>query len=171
MKNQILILLVGLVFLTSCMTQKRYTKICNTCPVVVKRTDTFIQKDSTIVRDTFIKTEQDSATMALYLECINGKVVVKNSEIQQGHKTKQSYSLINNKLTADCKVDSGSVAFAWLENHKEHWKKEVIETQRPVPIELTKWQKFYLNIGKWGFWLGLTALGTFVFLEVRRRFF
>lgn len=151
------------------MTQKRYTKICSTCPVLIKQIDTIKEKDSVVVRDTTIKIEQDSSFLSLYLECVNGKVEVKKSESIQGKKTKQSYNLSSTGvLSIPCKIDSQQIAISWNETHKTIEKVSVKEFQRPVPLEMTKIQKFYLTFGKWLFWLIIAGVGIFIILEVRR---
>jgi len=167
--KRIVFLLIILSFLTSCITQKRYAKICSTCPVLIKQIDTIKEKDSIVVRDTSIKIEQDSSLLSLYLECVNGKVEIKKSEAIQGKRTRQSYNITpTGKLSVPCIVDSAKISFAWNESHKTVEKVSNKEFQRPVPLEMTKMQKFYLTFGKWAFWLIIAGVGIFLILEIRR---
>ena len=96
-------MLIALMLLSSCITEKRRAKICATCPVH----DTVTIKETvSIVRDTFVVPE-DSAFYYAILKCRDGKVMIDEILAQiNGNRTKATVTIDNNRLKVRCDVDS-----------------------------------------------------------------
>lgn len=158
--KHIVILLALTLTLASCMTQKRMARICAKCTSKVEVRDSIHEVVNTVVKDSLIQLPADSAWYKLWLECdSSGRVQVKHSETKQGNKAQTNYTLKDNVLRSDCKVDSQSVAIQWLEQHKEYERIRTEEriVKECIPIKLSKWQTFLLNLGKGLFWLVVVA--------------
>jgi hypothetical protein len=95
--------LIALVLLASCVTEKRRAKICATCPVH----DTVTIKETiSIVRDTFVVPE-DSAFYYALLKCRDGKVIIDEILAQiNGNRSRATVTIDNNRLKVRCDVDS-----------------------------------------------------------------
>jgi hypothetical protein len=91
------LLLLILLTLTSCVTERQRQRICNNCPQTIERKDTTIIKE-TVSHDTTHIPIIDSAFYRLYLKCVDGRVVIDREIKQLGKMINQQYTLDNNVL-------------------------------------------------------------------------
>jgi len=152
------------IYLSGCITQNA----CNRkFPPQVVIHDS-ICHDS-IVKDSLIRipSPTDAALMKAYIDCSNGKPVIKTIiEYVPGKRTSSDISMDGNILTLDCKVDSGSVVTHYLKVHIRDYR-GVLET-KSVPVNyITGFQWFEI----WGFriYAILTVL-MILFFAVKKLF-
>ena len=129
------------------------------------------------VKDTVFVVEKDSSMYQAYIDCVNGKPVLKQSfeDYQNQHpktatapKQKEGKYLKipkvklskNGLLTVNCEKEAQRLFATW----KEKYTAEITETQKPIYIdkELTTWQNIQLYTGK--ITLGLLGLTILAFL-------
>lgn len=96
------------------------------------------------VHDTIFKTEKDSSSYQALLDCINGKVVVK--EVTQAESGRNLNSpkvrLENNKLSIDCEARAQELFAFWKSTNVA--EKEYVTIKKTITItinKLTWWQK------------------------------
>lgn len=178
--NLILITLLGL---SSCMTPQRMQRICSICPEKIVEKDSIIYRDKVEIRDSIVEKEKiivspaDSAGWKAYLECIDGKVVIKNTETSNGSKIKISPKLIGNTLYVNCKTIEDSLKVLYQEHHileqkySSLWQQnqKIITLPPKISNILTWWQKLFIIIGifasivvviRFAFWLGKTYVAV-----------
>lgn len=129
------------------------------------------------VKDTVFVVEKDSSMYQAYIDCVNGKPVLrksfeddqnnypKSAEVPQRKAGKDlkipKVKLSNNGLlTVNCEKEAQRLFATW----KEKYTAEITETQKPIYIdkELTTWQNIQLYTGK--ITLGLLGLTILAFL-------
>ena len=116
--------LLILLILTSCVTERKRAKICNSCPekITIERRDSIVNRDTTIylpskvLRDT-IKIECDENRVPV----ISIKRPVKNGSMRM-EVTRPDL----NTLVSECIVDSEAVYITWKEKHTTIEAKEVL---------------------------------------------
>ena len=128
------------------------------------------------VQDTVFVIEKDSSMYQAYIDCVNGKPVLRQSfEDYQPHRTTATEPKLkegkdlkipkvklskNGLLTVNCEKEAQRLFATW----KEKYTAEISETQKPIYIdkELTTWQNIQLYTGK--ITLGLLGLTILAFL-------
>lgn len=129
-------LIIGCLFLLAVTVSCKSTK-----PTVTN--DTFQSKTIVeTVHDTVFKVEKDSSYYQAYLECINGKVVVKNvTQAEPGRKLKSPKVRIdNNQLQVDCE-SLAEEKFAFWKSQQVVDVEYRINTITNYTNILTWWQK------------------------------
>ncbi|REC47870.1 MULTISPECIES: hypothetical protein [Chryseobacterium] len=133
-----------------------------------------IQKE--IVKDTVLTIEKDSSFYSAYIDCVNGKPVLKENLKTTGNVFKNkagrvlavpNVSLQNGILTVNCQKEAERKFFTWREKFLQEWNTDI--KQVPVPIPLTKFQKLKMAIGSAVFWL-VTVGGCLVGIAYLIRF-
>ena len=157
--------LLGCLLLTSCKSKLPEEKKTTYAKTIEK------------VKDTVFVIEKDSSMYQAYIDCVNGKPVLKQSfeDYQNQHpktatapKQKEGKDLKipkvklskNGLLTVNCEKEAQRLFATW----KEKYTAEITETQKPIYIdkELTTWQNIQLYTGK--ITLGLLGLTILAFL-------
>lgn len=133
-----LLLIVLTMLLVSCGSTK---------PVMVTNETTTTKTVTERVHDTVFKIEKDSSYYEAYLECIEGKVVVKEvTKSEPGRNLKSPKVRIdNNKLQVDCEAQAYEKYLTWVSKYVEEHKDKTIQ----VPIvtnELTWWQQTQIKL-------------------------
>ena len=116
-------------------------------PVIVETTKTITQ----IERDTVFSVKADSSFYKAYVDCVNGRPVLRNEKSQPGAKVNAPKVEFKDRLLrVDCKVDSSKIALKWFEKNISIEKPKVVFVPKEVPVEkpLTWWQKTQMNLGK-----------------------
>ncbi|MBS1535315.1 MAG: hypothetical protein JST78_09575 [Bacteroidetes bacterium] len=104
----------------------------STKPTVNSETTTIVET----VHDTIFKTEKDSSSYKAYLDCVNGKAIIKEVvHAEPGRNLKSpTVRLVNNTLQVDCEARAQEL-FA-------KWKSTVKDRIKYIPVNvLTWWQK------------------------------
>lgn len=141
-----------------------------------------IQKET--VKDTVLIIEKDSSFYSAYIDCVNGKPVLK----EPSKTTEKGKSLSKNKpgralaipnvtlkngiLSVNCQKEAEQKFFSWKEKFIQEWNTH----HKPisVPTPLTRFQEIKMAIGNVVFWLitvggGLTALAYLIRFIIRKK--
>ncbi|WP_291122775.1 hypothetical protein [Flavobacterium sp. UBA6046] len=138
-------------------------------PATTETTKTITIKE--VVRDTIFKTEKDSSYYKAYLNCVNGKVVVKQDTkpiIKLGKFLQPpKVSLKDNILTIDCKAEAQKLFAQWKDIYRENMKSVLTTKYVEVEKPLTYWQKTEIILGRifLGLILCFTALGVLKYFK------
>lgn len=102
------------------------------------------------LRDTTVNVAKDSSYYKAWLECINGKVVIKNEPLSNHGRKLQppEVRIRDNILQVDCKAE----AEKYLLYYKDKWFKEFKRTHVKEPVVITKpltrWQTTQIWLGR-----------------------
>lgn len=130
-----------------------------------------LQKE--IVRDTVLTIEKDSSFYSAYIECINGKPVLKESKALPKNRPGRSLAVPNVKLkngvlSVDCHKEAEKMFFAWKEKFTQEWNTH--NKPVPVPVKLTNFQIIKMTIGSIVIWAGgLIALVYLIRFIIRKK--
>lgn len=119
-------------------------------PATTETTQTITIKE--VVRDAVFETKKDSSYYKAYLDCVNGKVVVKQDTkpiIKSGkflHPPK--VNLKDNILTIDCEAEAQKLFYQWKDVYRENMKSVLQKIPYPVEKPLTWWQKTQIILGR-----------------------
>ncbi|WP_406845530.1 hypothetical protein [Flavobacterium soyae] len=113
------------------------------------------------LHDTVFKIAKDSSSYNALLDCINGKVVLKNViQAEPGRTLKiPRVRLDNNKLSVDCDLKEQELYAFWKSKQVKDVQEKTITITKFVNY-LTFWQKVQI-------WLGRILLIALVFLLLR----
>jgi hypothetical protein len=153
---------------------------CKSKQLPGEKTERLIYQTET-VKDTVLVVEKDSSFYSAYIECINGKPVLK--EISNSEKAKSlpknkagkhlaipNVKLQNGVLSVDCQKEAENLFFHWKEKFRKEY--ELTHKPVPVPVPLTKWQEAKMVIGSLVIWaVGLVALAYLIRFLIRRKIF
>lgn len=149
---------------------------CKSNPTPVESKETIIHKVET-VKDTVLVSEKDSSYYAAYIDCVNGKPVLVQSQKQiedynsknpgQTAKSPKStagrsvkpptVNLENGLLSVNCQKEAEKLFFKWKETYMKEWEISNTPIYRDKP--LTTFQEVKLAIGTVVIWLlGLAVL-------------
>ena len=143
-------------FLVSCAGKK---------PVVVQNSTTTEKVVTQTVHDTIFKTEKDSSSYNALLDCINGKVVIKQvTQAEPGRILKSpKVRIADNILQVDCDARAQELFAQWKSTYIEENNREIKEV--PVITNIpTSWQKFQIEC----FWPLVFILLLIVILNLIR---
>ncbi|MCP2027471.1 hypothetical protein L1276_002628 [Flavobacterium sp. HSC-32F16] len=119
------------------------------------------------VHDTVFKIAKDSSSYNALLDCVNGKVVVKNVTQAEPGRTLKSpkVRLENNKLNVNCELKEQELYARWKSQQIKETEVKTINTTK-FENYLTFWQKVQI-------WLGRIFLLVLIYYFVRfiRRFY
>jgi hypothetical protein len=121
-----------------------------------------------VIHDTIFQTEADSSYYKAYLECVNGKVVLKQTTepiVKPGkHLEPPKVNLKDNILTVNCKAEAQKLFAQWkdtyIKEHQQIIKKIPYAVIKRIPYAVEKppswWQKTQINLGR--IFLGIIVL-------------
>jgi hypothetical protein len=138
-------LLLLLLTLSSCVTERQRQRICNNCPQTIERHDTTIIKE-TVSHDTSYVPISDSAFYKLYLKCVDGRVVIDKEIKQLGKMINQKYTLDNNVLNFQSTVIDSLMNI--ISRYERNTVKTITETKTPiiVPENGLKWWHWLIGV-------------------------
>lgn len=110
------------------------------------------------LHDTVFKIAKDSSSYNALLECLNGKVVLKNVIQAEPGRTLKSpkVRLDNNKLQVDCNLKEQELY--------AHWKSKQVKDVQEKTITITKFTNHLTFWQKVQIWLGRLLLLVLLFL-------
>lgn len=113
-------------------------------------TDVVKTKEVTkIIRDTVFKTEKDSSFYRAYIECVNGKPVIKQPKAKSGKNLKEpKVDLKGNELQVDCHAEAQELFHQWQETYIKENQSKTIKVPYAVPTPLTQFQVVQLWFGR-----------------------
>ncbi|TDX86182.1 hypothetical protein [Epilithonimonas xixisoli] len=153
------LIFISLVLL-SCVT-KRATE-----PVIITNTKETVRT----VRDTIFKVEADSSSYRAFIDCVNGKPIIRETDFTKSKKGKilniPKTVLKGNQLTVDCYKNEQELKKQWEETHTKATEQIPIYINVPVEVEkpLTFWQKTQIWFGR----IFMGILSIFVIIGVLR---
>lgn len=114
-----------------------------------------------ILHDTVFKIARDSSSYNALLDCINGKVVLKNVIQAEPGRTLKSprVRLDNNKLSVDCDLKEQELY--------AHWKSKQVKDVQEKIITITKFVNHLSFWQKVQIWMGRLLLLVLLFLIAR----
>lgn len=157
MKNNIIGLLLFAVAIVVSISGCRSVRPPVTTNQIVERTNTV----TIVQRDTVFITQPDSSFYKAWIECVNGKPVIKSGSEKASpgkYLEKPGVKLNGNELLVDCKAKAQELFAQWQEQYVKEHEKETI-TLPPVEVEkqLSWWQVTQI-------WAGRIALGLLAIL-------
>ncbi|MXO07103.1 hypothetical protein [Flavobacterium sp. HBTb2-11-1] len=110
------------------------------------------------LHDTIFKISKDSSSYNALLECLNGKVILKNVIQAEPGRTLKSpkVRLENNKLNIDCELKEQELY--------AHWKSKQVKDVQEKTITITKFTNYLTFWQKVQIWLGRLLLLILLFL-------
>ena len=152
-----LLLCFSLALMVSCKSMKPAE------PVVVETLKTITET----VRDTVFRTKADSSYYFAYVECVNGKPVLRVPEPMidptapksKPGKTLETpkVKLTGNQLEVNCEQKAQDLFFQWKEKFTSEQKPVIVKVPEYIEKKLNWYQKALMWIG--GIFLILTAIG------------
>ena len=117
-------------------------------PATTETTNTITIKE--VIRDTVFETKKDSSFYKAYLDCVNGKVVIKgNSQKAKGNYLKPpKVTVQDNIITVDCEAEAQKLFYQWRDVYRENMKSVLKKLPYPVEKPLTWWQKTQIILGR-----------------------
>jgi len=146
---------------------------CKSTSVVPPATTETIQTVTIkeVIRDTVFEIKPDSSYYKAYLDCVDGKVVVKQNTkpILKSGKFLQppKVNLKDNILTIDCKAAAQKLFAQWKDTYTKEHKSIIQKIPYPVEKPLSWWQKTEIILGRLFLVLILifTALGVLKYFK------
>lgn len=113
-----------------------------------------------VIHDTVFEIKPDSSYYKAYLDCVDGKVVVKKNTkplIKSGKFLQPpKVNLKDNILTIDCKAEAQKLFAQWKDTYTKDHKSVIQKIPYAVEKPLSWWQKTEIILGR--IFLGLLAL-------------
>jgi len=137
-------------------------------PVILQNT----REVTRTVRDTTYIIEADSSFYTAYIDCVNGKPVIReNSETKAKSKPGKALQIPKpkiegNALTVDCYANEQELKKQWEETYIKEHEQTPIYIEKPVEVEkpLTFWQKTQIWFGR----ILIGILSLFIIIGVLR---
>lgn len=117
-------------------------------PSKTEITNTITTKE--VVHDTIFETKKDSSYYKAWLECQDGKVVIKNQPQTTKGKYLQPPKVIikDNYMKVDCEAEAQKLFAQWKDIYRTNNLQTTITNTVEVERNLTWWQKFQIWCGR-----------------------
>ncbi|EKT3967130.1 hypothetical protein NTJ12_002211 [Flavobacterium psychrophilum] len=117
-------------------------------PSKTETTNNAITKE--VMHDTIFKTEKDSSYYRAWLECKEGKVVIKSNPITTKGNYLQPPKVIikDNYITVDCEAEAQKLFAQWKDVYTTENHQTTITNTVEVERQLTFWQKVQICGGR-----------------------
>jgi hypothetical protein len=137
-------------------------------PVVVQNETINTKTITETVKDTIFVIEKDSSSYRALLDCLDGKVVVKNvTQAEPGRNLKSPKVRIeNNQLEVDCEARAQELLVQWKEKNQNNETIKTIEV--PVVTNVLTWFQQTQIYGCWLF--GSIVMLALIWLLVKAKF-
>ncbi|MDA6072082.1 hypothetical protein NJT12_20865 [Flavobacterium sp. AC] len=136
-------------------------------PTTTETTITTTTKE--VVRDTTFEVAKDSSYYKAYLECINGKVVLKETtkpiEKPGKHLEPPKINLTDNTLTVNCEAEAFKLFAEWKDVYTKEHQQIIKKIPYSVPLELSWWQETQIICGR----VFLALLTIFIIVVVLQK--
>ena len=150
----ILLIFISLGMVVSCVSRKPQE------PVIITKTKETIKT----VRDTIYKVDADSSFYAAFIDCVNGKPILRETTETKAASKPGKFlkvpktTLVGNKLNCDCESQALELHKQWEETHTKEHEQTPIYIPTPVEVEkpLTFWQKTQIWFGR--IFMGILSL-------------
>ena len=116
-------------------------------PTRTEVTNTITTKE--VVRDTIFETKKDSSYYKAWLECLDGKVIIKNPQTTKGKYLQPPKVIIkDNYIKVDCEAEAQKLFAKWKDIYKIENTQSIITNTVEVERKLTWWQSFQIWCGR-----------------------
>lgn len=151
MKNINLKNLLSVLFFVVLATTLVACKSTSVVPPTTTETTKTITKTE-VIRDTVIEIQKDSSYYRAYLECINGKVVLKEKTVpltKKGNYLRPpKVNIKDNIITVDCEAEAQKKFIKWKETYTNAVLETIVENPYIVEKELSWWQITQIFLGR-----------------------
>lgn len=126
---------------------------CKSTSVVPPTTidNSIIKTVKEVIHDTVFTTQKDSSYYRAYLNCVNGKVVLKEKTVplstKGNHLQPPNVNIKDNILTVDCKAEAQKLFAQWKDTYTTELQKLIKKVPYPVPAQISWWQKTQMILG------------------------
>lgn len=129
-------------------------------PTKTEVTNTITTKE--VVRDTIFETKKDSSYYKAWLECQDGKVIIRDKPKTVNGKYLQPPKVIikDNYISVDCEAEAQKLFAQWKDIYRENLKSVLTTNTVEVERQLTWWQNFQI-------WCGRVFLAIALFTVVK----
>jgi hypothetical protein len=135
-------------------------------PTIIEKTNTITKKE--VIHDTVFETKKDSSYYKAWLECQDGKVVIKGKSQKAKGKYLEPPRVIikDNYIKVDCYSESQKLFAKWKDTYIKEHNQTTITITNTVEVErkLTWWQKLQI----WAGGIFLTLLLLIIIASVLR---
>lgn len=101
------------------------------------------------VKDTMLTTKPDNSYYQAYIDCLNGKAVLKPIKSKPGNYLKApDVKIKDNKLEVNCKAEAQKLFFSWKEKFIKEHSKTKTTVSVAVKLPLTGWETFQVYCGR-----------------------
>ena len=125
---------------------------CKSSVTAIPKPSTYEVKEITTtitVRDTVLKIEADSSYYKAYIECVNGKPVIKNPVSKPGKNLNPPKVVLdNNILKVDCEAEAREKFVQWKEKFTKDFRSKTIEVPYAVPTPLSQFTVVQIWFGR-----------------------
>lgn len=162
---------------------------CKSKQAPVPQIETIIYKTET-VKDTILVVEKDSSYYSAFIDCVNGKPVLVESQSQisdynqkSGTKATEPISkpgkdldipkvnLEDGLLTVNCEKKAQEIFFSWKETFIREWE-ITHQPSAPIEKELTTFQEVKMAVGNLVIWIiGLAAIAFLIRFLISKKLF
>lgn len=152
-------------------------------------TERIIHKTET-VKDTILIVEKDSSYYSAYIDCVNGKPVLVQSQSQISNYNEKSgtkatepiskpgkyldipkVNLKDGLLTVNCEKKAQELFFSWKETFIQEWE-ITHQPSPPIEKELTTFQEVKMAVGNLVIWLsGLISIAFLIRFLISKKLF
>lgn len=133
-------------------------------PTTTETTNTKIVQE--IIRDTVFTTKKDSSFYKAYLECENGKVVLKKDtkpiSVKGENLKPPKVTIKDNILQVDCIAEAQKLFAQWKDKYVLEQSDKITRIPYPVVKKLSWWQNTQMILGDIFLVLILIAISGFV---------
>ncbi len=135
-------------------------------PATTETTKTVTTKE--VIRDTIFETQKDSSYYKAYIDCVNGKVVIKGKiQNSKGNYLKPpKVDIQDNTLTVNCEAEAQKLFAQWKDTYTKENAQTIKKIPYPVEKPLTWRQKTQMLLG--GIFLALIMI--FIALGILKYF-
>ncbi len=156
------LIFISLVTLVSCASKKPQN------PVIISNTKETVRT----VRDTIFKIDADSSFYTAFIDCVNGKPIIRETAETKAESKKGNFLNIpkpiikGNKLNINCYKAEQELYKKWEETYIREHEQTPIYIDLPVEVEkpLTFWQKTQIWFGR----IFMGILSIFIIIGVLR---
>ncbi|WP_312394729.1 hypothetical protein [Chryseobacterium sp.] len=135
-------------------------------PVTLEKT----KEVTKIIRDTVFKVEKDSSYYEAFIDCVNGKPIIRETpetvKISKAGRALEipKVNIAGNKLSVNCTKQAEELFKQWQEVYIKEHEQTPIYVDKPIPVEkpLSWFQKTQLWLGR--IFLSLIAITLLAFI-------
>lgn len=119
-------------------------------PTTTETTNTTTKTE--VVRDTTFEIPKDSSYYRAYLECVNGKIALKEKtlplSIKGNYLKPPKVNIKDNILTVDCEAEAQKLFAQWKDVYIKEHQQIIQKIPYPVPAQFSWWEQTQIILGR-----------------------